>query len=308
MSLVIFIPCLNEAAAIAQVVADLRAQAPEARIVVFDNDSYDATIAVAASAGAEVRRVPQRGKGEVVRRALADLDAELYLMIDGDGTYPAAALPALLTARTVHAADMVVGARQATAQASWRAGHRTGNRLFQWFLSWLFGQRTGDVFSGYRLFTRRFVKSFPASSRGFEIETELTVHALVLRAPTVEVPVAYGERMAGSSSKLNTWRDGLRILRTMLTLFAVERPLLCLGGLGVLLATTALLLAWPLLGTWLETGLVPRLPTALLATGMVVLAGIFVLVGVVLDQIARARREARQLAYLATPPPPDIRS
>lgn len=303
MSLLIFIPCLNEAAAIGQVVADLRAQAPEARIVVFDNGSEDATAAAAAAAGAEVRRVPQRGKGEVVRRALADLDADLFLMIDGDGTYPADALPTLLAARAAHQADMVVGARQATAQASWRAGHRTGNRLFQWFLGWLFGQRTGDVFSGYRLFTRRFVKSFPASSRGFEIETELTVHALVLRAPVIEVPVAYGERIAGSNSKLNTWRDGLRILRTMLMLFAVERPLLCLGSLGLVLATAALLLAWPLLGTWLETGLVPRLPTALLATGMVVLAGIFVLVGVVLDQIARARREARLLAYLTLPPP-----
>lgn len=304
MSLAIFIPCLNEAAAIGQVVTDLRAQVPEARIVVFDNGSTDDTVAAAREAGAEVRSVPQRGKGEVVRRALADLDAGLYLMIDGDGTYPAAALPALLAAQREHGADMVVGARQATAQASWRAGHRTGNRLFQWFLGWLFGQRTGDVFSGYRLFTRRFVKSLPALSRGFEIETELTVHALVLRAPVVEVPVAYGERAEGSESKLNTWRDGFRILRTMLKLFAIERPLLCWGGIGLLLAVAAFMLAWPLLGTYLETGLVPRLPTALLATGMVVLAGVFGLVGVVLDQVARARREARLLRYLGVPAPP----
>lgn len=297
----LLVPCHNEATTIAQVVDGFRRSLPAARCHVFDNRSSDATAAIARDAGAEVHPVALRGKGNVVRRAFADIEADVYVMVDGDATYEAAAAPRLVQRLLDEGLDMVVGARVDQDPAAYRAGHRFGNRLLTGCVGLLFGDSFEDMLSGYRVFSRRYVKSFPAHAAGFEIETELAVHALQLRMPVAEIATAYGARPEGSTSKLNTWRDGARILATIVRLFKSERPLLffSIGAIATLLL--ALLLAAPLLVTYLETGLVPRFPTAILCSALALLAALLLGCGLILDTVTRGRIEAKRLAYLAIP-------
>ncbi|WP_076073351.1 glycosyltransferase family 2 protein [Sphingomonas montana] len=302
-SIAVILPCYNEEAAIARTVAAFRAALPTATVYVYDNNSTDRTAAVARAAGAEVRVERMQGKGHVVRRMFADVDADIYVMADGDETYDAAAAPALVQRLLDERLDMVVGARRSEVEAAYRRGHRLGNAVLTGMLARLFGRSFGDILSGYRVFSRRFVKSFPVLSAGFEIETEISVHALELRMPVAEVMTAYGARPEGSESKLATYRDGWRILSTILTLFRIERPVLFFGGIGASLAALAVLLAIPLVLTYMETGLVPRLPTAILSTGLSIVAVLTFFCGVILDTVVRGRREMRRLAYLAVPGP-----
>ena len=303
MKIAVLLPCYNEAAAIAQTVADFRAALPDAEIYVYDNNSTDATRTVAALAGAIVRTERMQGKGNVVRRMFADVDADIYVMADGDATYEAAAAPAMVTRLIEEQLDMVVGARHSEVDAAYRRGHRFGNAMLTTMLAWAFGRSFSDILSGYRVFSRRFVKSFPVLSAGFEIETEISVHALELRMPVAEVVTAYAARPDGSVSKLSTFSDGWRILRTIAMLFRFERPLLFFGSVAGLLALAAIVLAIPLVATFMQTGLVPRFPTAILATGLMILAALNGFCGLILDTVVRGRREVRRLAYLALAAP-----
>ncbi|MDO6413391.1 glycosyltransferase [Sphingomonas sp. BIUV-7] len=300
---VVLLPCYNEEAAIGATIAGFRAALPDAAIYVYDNNSSDRTVEVARAAGAIVRQEPQQGKGRVVRRMFADVDADVYVMADGDATYDAAAAPALVARLLDEQLDMVVGARESEIEEAYRRGHRTGNLLLTGLLAWIFGRSFSDILSGYRVFSRRFVKSFPILSTGFEIETEISVHALELRMPVAEVTTKYGARPEGSASKLSTYRDGFRILNTILVLSRIERPVLFFGAIGALLALLGVILAVPLILTYAQTGLVPRLPTAVLVTGLMILASLCLFTGLILDTVVRGRREVRRLAYLAFPAP-----
>ena len=299
----VILPCWNEAAAIASTVAGFRAALPDADVYVYDNNSSDATVANARAAGAIVRTERMQGKGRVVRRMFADVEADVYVLADGDATYDAAAAPAMVAMLLDERLDMVVGARRSEVEVAYRRGHRLGNRLLTSMLARLFGRSFSDILSGYRVFSRRFVKSFPILSTGFEIETEISVHALELRMPVAEIVTSYGARMEGSASKLSTYRDGARILQTILTLLRLERPVFYFGTLGGLLLGLAIVLAVPLGITYAQTGLVPRLPTALLSTGLGILAALCFFCGLILDTVVRGRREVRRLAYLGLPAP-----
>jgi len=295
----VLVPCYNEEAAIARVVADFRANLPDAVIYVYDNNSTDRTVEVARAAGATVRTETRQGKGYVVRRMFSDVDADVYVLVDGDATYDAPSAR-LLVARLVEGGlDMVVGARRDQEQAAYRFGHRFGNRVLTGFVAQVFGATFEDLLSGYRVFSRRFVKSFPGLSGGFEIETELTVHALNLELPVDEIETPYFARPEGSVSKLSTWRDGLRILRTIVRLYRAERPLPFFCGIGLALAVASIALAIPIIITYVEQGVVPRFPTAVLSTGLMILACLAVACGIVLDTVTRGRREMKMLAYLA---------
>ncbi|ETI59398.1 RfbJ protein [Sphingobium sp. C100] len=302
----VILPCYNEAEAIVQTVEDFRRVLPAADIYVFDNNSIDASRDLAAGAGAIVRRVSQQGKGHVVRRMFADIDADIYVMADGDATYEAAAAPAMIGAMLADNLDMVVGCRRDAVEAAYRRGHRFGNWALTTLLKQLFGRSFTDILSGYRVFSRRFVKSFPVLSAGFEIETEISVHALELAMPVAEVVTAYGARPEGSVSKLSTYRDGFRILRTIITLYRIERPVLFFGLIAAALALLGLVLAAPLIVTYMHTGLVPRFPTAILVTGLMILATLSAMCGLILDTVVRGRREVRRLAYLAFRAPADF--
>lgn len=297
----VLIPCFNEEAAVATVISDFRKALPAAEIFVYDNNSSDRTITAAREAGAEVRSERRQGKGHVVRRMFADVDADIYVLVDGDATYDAASAPRMIDALVTDHLDMVVGFRVDQAVAAYRPGHRAGNRMLTGFLSNVFGQAFKDVLSGYRVFSRRFVKSFPVLSDGFEIETELSVHALELALPVAEIETPYCARPEGSFSKLNTWRDGFRILGTILKLYRSEKPLRFFTAIGILLMLVSISLAVPIVVTYLEEGLVPRLPTAVLSTGLMILAVLSVSSGLVLDTVTRGRREMKLLAYLAQP-------
>jgi glycosyltransferase involved in cell wall biosynthesis len=299
----VILPCYNEEAAIAATVAGFRKALPDAVVYVYDNNSRDKTAKVAAKAGAIVRTERQQGKGHVVRRMFADINADVYVMADGDLTYDPKAAPAMVDLLFAEQLDMVVGTRRHEEKDAYRGGHVLGNKLFTGILSGLFGRSFTDIFSGYRVFSRRFVKSFPVLSSGFEIETEISVHALELRMPVGEVETAYGARPEGSESKLSTYSDGWRILKTIVTLYRIERPVLFYGGIGALLVLLALMLAVPLVITYLHTGLVPRIPTAVLVTGMTIVAVLCFFAGLILDTVTRGRREIRRLAYLALPAP-----
>jgi len=299
----VLLPCYNEEAAIAATVAGFREALPGATVYVYDNNSRDRTREVAGKAGAVVRTERQQGKGNVVRRMFADVDADIYLMADGDLTYDPKAAPAMVDLLLAEQLDMIVGTRKHEEKDAYRGGHVLGNRLFTGILSGLFGRSFTDIFSGYRVFSRRFVKSFPVLSAGFEIETEISVHALELRMPVGEVETAYAARPEGSESKLSTYRDGWRILKTILVLYRVERPTLFYGMIGAFLLALALVLAIPLVVTYLNTGLVPRFPTAILVTGMTVIAVLCFFTGLILDTVTRGRREVRRLAYLSFPAP-----
>jgi glycosyltransferase involved in cell wall biosynthesis len=302
MRLAVLVPCFNEEAAVATVVADFRKALPAAKIYVYDNNSSDRTAVVARDAGAEVRSERRQGKGHVVRRMFADIDADIYVLVDGDATYDAPSAPRMVERLVDEHLDMVVGLRIDQAVAAYRRGHRTGNRMLTGFLSSVFGQAFKDILSGYRVFSRRFVKSFPVLSDGFEIETELTVHALELAMPVAEIETPYYARPEGSVSKLNTWRDGFRILGTILKLYRSEKPLRFFVVIGTFLALVSFGLAVPVIITYLEEGIVPRLPTAVLSTGLMIVAVLSVSSGLVLDTVTRGRREMKLLAYLSQPP------
>jgi glycosyltransferase involved in cell wall biosynthesis len=295
----VLVPCYNEEVAVAKVVKAFRAALPSATIFVFDNNSTDGTAAAAAAAGAEVFQERHQGKGFVVRRMFTDVEADIYVLVDGDATYHAPSARLMIERLLAERLDMVVGNRVDQEEAAYRAGHRTGNLLLTSFVAYVFGSSIKDMLSGYRVFSRRFVKSFPVLSGGFEIETELTIHALELGLPAAEIDTPYYSRPKGSASKLNTWRDGFRILRTIVNLYRAERPLTFFSGIGLVLALASIVLAVPVVVTFLETGLVPRLPTAILAMGLMMTAFLSVAVGLVLDTVTRGRREVKLLAYLA---------
>ena len=302
-NIAVLLPCYNEEAAIAATVAGFKAALPGASIYVYDNNSKDRTREIAAEAGAIVRTEKQQGKGHVVRRMFADVDADVYVMADGDLTYDPAAAPAMVDMLIAEQLDMVVGTRRHERKDAYRGGHVLGNKVFTGLLSGLFGRSFSDIFSGYRVFSRRFVKSFPVLSAGFEIETEMSVHALELRMPVGEVETVYAARPEGSQSKLSTYGDGWKILKTIFNLYRVERPVLFYGGIGEILLLVAILLALPLVRTYLQTGLVPRFPTAILVTGMVIVAVLCVFAGLILDTVTRGRREVRRLSYLSLAAP-----
>ncbi|MCA1501789.1 MULTISPECIES: glycosyltransferase family 2 protein [unclassified Bradyrhizobium] len=301
LRIAVLVPCYNEEAAVATVVADFRKALPAAEIYVYDNNSRDRTAAVAREAGAIVRSERRQGKGHVVRRMFADVEADVYVLVDGDATYDAPSAPIMIDKLLDEHLDMVVGLRVDQVQAAYRLGHRTGNRMLTGFLSDTFGHAFKDLLSGYRVFSRRFVKSFPVLSDGFEIETELAVYALELSLPVAEVETPYYARPEGSFSKLNTWRDGFRILGTMLKLYRSERPLRFFTVIGILLALASIIFAIPIVITFIETGLVPRLPTAVLSMGLMIMALLSVSSGLVLDTVTRGRREMKMLAYLSQP-------
>jgi glycosyltransferase involved in cell wall biosynthesis len=302
MRIAVLVPCFNEEAAVATVVADFRKALPSAEIFVYDNNSSDRTIAVAREAGAQVRSEGRQGKGHVVRRMFADIDADIYVLVDGDATYEAASAPRMIDALLTDRLDMVVGFRVDQAETAYRRGHRTGNWMLTSFLSSVFGQAFRDILSGYRVFSRRFVKSFPVLSDGFEIETELSVHALELALPVAEIETPYYARPAGSFSKLHTWRDGFRILGTILKLYRSEKPLRFFTAIGIFLMLVSVGFAVPIIITYVEEGIVPRLPTAILSMGLMILAVLSGSSGLVLDTVTRGRREMKLLAYLSQAP------
>lgn len=297
----VLIPCFNEARSIGAVVSEFRRVMPQSDVFVYDNNSTDGTAEVALAAGAIVRREPWQGKGNVVRRMFADTEADVYVLVDGDGTYDTASAPRMVDLLLEKGLDMVNAAREEQTRAAYRRGHRLGNQALTGLVAAIFGRQLSDLLSGYRVLSRRFVKSFPALSAGFEIETELTVHALELRMPMAEVRTPYRERPEGSASKLRTYRDGVRILRTILALVREERPLAFFAAGFAALAVLSLALGWPVVMTYLETGLVPRLPTALLSTGLMLLAFLSLASGLILDTVTRGRRELRRLHYLQIP-------
>ena len=299
----VLVPCHNEVVAIPKVVADFRAALPEAVIYVYDNNSTDGTVAAALAAGAVVRRETLQGKGHVVRRMFADVEADIYVLVDGDDTYDATVAPAMVRRLLEDGLDMVIGTRVTDIEAAYSPGHRLGNRLLTGMVAAIFGNRVTDMLSGYRVFSRRFVKSFPALATGFETETEFTVHALELRMAMGEVRTAYRDRPAGSASKLRTYSDGLRILRTIVTLVKEERPLQFFSLCGLLLLLLGIGFGVPVVMEFLATGLVPRLPTAVLATGLMLLSFLSFAAGLILESVARGRKEFKRLAYLAVPGP-----
>ncbi len=307
MDVAVLIPCYNEGRAIAKVVNDFQVALPGAAIYVYDNNSKDDTAEVAQRAGAIVRREPHQGKGYVVRRMFNDIEADIYVLVDGDATYDAPSAPKMIDNLVGERLDMVVGCRIDREQAAYRRGHRAGNALLTGLVTHIFGRAFTDILSGYRVFSRRFVKSFPILSGGFEIETELTIHALELELPVGEIQTPYFARPSGTASKLSTWSDGLRIVRLVLKLYRAERPLSFFGSLGIALGLCSIGLAIPIFATYVEQGLVPRLPTAILSTGMMVLAFLSMACGLILDTVTRGRREAKLMAYLALRAPGEDR-
>lgn len=299
----VILPCYNEETAIAQTIRGFREALPDAEIYVYDNNSRDRTREIAEAEGARVRTERMQGKGYVVRRMFADIDADVYVMADGDATYDASAAPMMVRRLLEDQLDMVVGARASEIDAAYRRGHRLGNFMLTSILARMFGRSFSDILSGYRVFSRRFVKSFPVLSEGFEIETEISVHALELKMPVAELRTAYGARPEGSASKLSTYRDGWRILKTMINLYRIERPIAFFGAIGGALAALAVILAIPLFVTFMQTGLVPRVPTAILCTGLVLIAVLNGFCGLILDTVTRGRREMKRLAYLSHPAP-----
>lgn len=295
----VLIPCYNEAEAIAGVVRDFAAALPEATIYVYDNNSRDQTREIAAQAGAIVRTETFQGKGNVVRRMFADVEAEVYVLVDGDGTYDAPSARGMVDQLLANSLDMVNGARVPVAAAAFRPGHVLGNRLLTGTVALIFGDRIKDMLSGYRVMSRRFVKSFPALAAGFETETELTVHALELRLPTAEVQTPYRDRPVGSVSKLRTYRDGFRILRTIFFLVKEERPLQFFAGMALALFVASIVLGAPVVAEFIRTGLVPRFPTAILATGLMIMAAVSFVAGLILDTVTVGRREMKRLHYLS---------
>ena len=303
LRLAVLIPCYNEEVAIAQVITDFRRALPDALIYVYDNNSKDNTVHVAREAGAIVRREPLQGKGNVVRRMFADVEADVYILVDGDATYDAASAPRMIHHLIDNQLDMVNGARKTEIEEAYRPGHRFGNWLLTSMVSWIFGNRFKDMLSGYRIFSRRYVKSFPALAVGFETETELTVHALDLRMPTDEIETPYKDRPAGSVSKLSTFKDGFRVLWMILVLIKEEKPMPFFSLLAALFAAVSVILMIPILYDFFETGLVPRLPTAILSMGLMIVSFLSLACGLILDTVTRGRCEMKRMRYLNIPGP-----
>jgi hypothetical protein len=303
LEIAVLVPCYNEAASIANVVAGFAASLPGAAFYVYDNNSTDDTVEMAQAAGAVVRHETMQGKGNVVRRMFADVDADVYVLVDGDNTYEAAAAPAMVRLLIDRQLDMVTATRVSDQDAAYRRGHRSGNVVLTGIVRWIFGSRITDMLSGYRVFSRRFVKSFPALASGFETETEFTIHALELRMPIGEIVTRYRERPPGSTSKLRTYSDGARILFTILKLVKEERPLQFFSIAGLVLLAGGIVLGLPVVVEYFQTGLVPRLPTALLSTGLVLLSFVSAAAGLILDSVARGRKEFKRLIYLGYKPP-----
>lgn len=304
LSVAVLVPCFNEAATIADVIGGFRTVLPQARVYVYDNNSSDGTAEAAASAGAFVRSETRQGKGHVVRRMFADIEADVYVLVDGDATYDAPSAPKMVAQLVAENLDMVVAARRDhNEKEAYRPGHRTGNKLLTGFVAAVFGRTFTDMLSGYRVFSRRFVKSFPVLSSGFEIETELTIHALELELPVAEIETPYYARPEGSVSKLNTWKDGFRILLSIGRLYRSERPLPFFSGIGFSLAVMSIVLAVPVIATFVREGVVPRLPTAVLSTGLMLAAFLAIAAGLVLDTVTQGRRETKMLTYLRYPAP-----
>jgi glycosyltransferase involved in cell wall biosynthesis len=301
LDVAVLIPCYNEAVAIPAVISAFRRYVPAARIYVYDNNSTDGTAQVAVRHGAIVRLELQQGKGHVVRRMFSDIDASVYILVDGDDTYSAESAPLMIETLQNSHCDMVNGRRVSNSQKAYRFGHQFGNRLLTSMVAWLFGKRSFDMLSGYRVFSRRFVKSFPALSTGFEIETELTIHALSLNMPIAEIPTPYKDRPEKSVSKLNTYRDGMRILWTILLITKEERPFFFFSIVSAVLAALALGMGVPIVLEWLRTGLVPRFPTAILSASVMLLAFLSLSNGMILSSVARGRREVKRLHYLNQP-------
>ncbi len=300
-TIAVLIPCYNEEIAIGKVVRDFCAALPQAAIYVYDNNSTDRTVEEAENAGALVRRERLQGKGNVLRRMFADVEADIYVLVDGDDTYDASCAPQLIAHLIDERLDMVNAARETDIQAAYRPGHRFGNRLLTGLISYIFGKQVSDILSGYRVFSRRFVKSFPALSTGFETETELTVHALELHMPLAEIKTPYKDRPQGSASKLHTFRDGFRILKTILILVKRERPMQLFSLIAGIFFLIAIVLFIPLLITYQQTGLVPRIPTAVLVAGIMVLSFLSLVCGIILDSVTCGRREAKRIWYLRIP-------
>ncbi|MBI1330910.1 MAG: glycosyltransferase [Alphaproteobacteria bacterium] len=302
----ILVPCYNEEAAIATVVRDFQKALPSAAIYVYDNNSRDRTAEIARAAGAIVRHEPRKGKGNVVRRMFADVEADIYILVDGDDTYDASAAPMLVNRLIEDGCDIVSGRRVATAEDAYRAGHVLGNKLLTGLTALMFRVKLLDMLSGYRVMSRRFVKSFPFTASGFAIETELTVHAVRMLVPMLEIDTRYKERPVGSVSKLNTWGDGFRILFTIAALVREERPLTFFGTIFAALFLLSVLFGTPVVIEYLHTGLVPRLPTAVLSTGLMLLAFLSLASGLILDTVTRGRWEAKRNSYLSMPGPQDL--
>ena len=300
MSLAVLIPCHNEAITIYNVVRSFQDALPDARVYVYDNNSTDNTIKEAERAGAIVRQEETQGKGAVVRRMFADIEADIYIMVDGDGTYNVQAASQLVSHLHTHHLDMVIGTRVAKKHTAYRAGHALGNKMFNALLRYLFKSHFTDIFSGYRVFSRRFVKSFPALSTGFDVETEITIHALELAMPVSEIPTDYDERPLGSQSKLSTYKDGWKILCRIIKLFRLERPLFFFGSLSLSTSLLSVLLFLPILITYWNTGLVPRLPTFVLCIGLMLLSMLSLGCGMILDSVTYTRTALKRLHYLAT--------
>jgi len=298
LSVALIVPCYNEASTIGEVIKSFKAVIPDIRAYVYDNNSTDETITVARAAGAYVYSVSYQGKGNVVRKMFADIDADIYVMVDGDATYDAASAPKLIQVLIDNKLDMVTGKRVSSEMEAYRHGHRFGNKLLTGIVAKAFGKQFDDMLTGYRVFSRRFVKSFPATARGFEIETELTIHSLEQRLPVAEIETPYGVRPEGSESKLNTYSDGFKILQVIFLLIKEEKPLQFFSAVAVLLFVLSLALAWPIFLTYIETGLVPRLPTAILSTGLMLLSFLTVMSGVIMDAVAQSRKESRRFQYL----------
>ena len=297
----VLVPCYNEETAIARVIAAFHRELPEATVYVFDNNSTDRTVEVAREAGAVVGREPLQGKGNVIRRMFSDVEADVYVLVDGDNTYEAGSAALMIEMLLADGLDMVTGTRVTTIQAAYRLGHRFGNTLLTKMVALVFGNRVTDMLSGYRVFSRRFVKSFPALSSGFETETEFTIHALELKMPLGELQTPYRDRGEDSTSKLNTYRDGVRILLTIVSLIKDQRPLQFFFWLAIGLASLGIGLSIPIFAEFHRTHLVPRFPTAILSMGLVLLAFILVVCGLILDSVSRGRKEAKRMVYMAIP-------
>ncbi|MEI8320848.1 MAG: glycosyltransferase [Alphaproteobacteria bacterium] len=294
----VLIPCYNEAITIANVVKDFQKHLPHAKIYVFDNNSTDETMSLAQKAGAIVFRESYQGKGNVVRRMFREVQADIYLMVDGDETYDAAIAPQMIQDVENHAYDMIVGIRAADDKEAYPSGHALGNKLFNWALKIIFRSHFTDIFSGYRAFSKRFVKSFPALSSGFDIETELSIHALEMKCPVKEVSTIYRKRPEGSYSKLNTWTDGFKILWRMVILYKEMRPFMFFAQIGLAIFAMALFLGYPIVKNYIATGLVPRFPTAILSASLVIISFLSFTCGLILESLHQARREFKRLFYL----------
>ncbi|MDO8954804.1 MAG: glycosyltransferase family 2 protein [Gammaproteobacteria bacterium] len=298
VNIAVLVPCYNEQLTVRQVIQDFRLALPDASIYIYDNNSKDNTVAIAKEAGAIVRKETLQGKGNVVRRMFADIEADIYILVDGDATYDAKSAPMLVDALLSNHVDMVNASRVSQSDLAYRSGHEFGNKLLTKMVSTIFGERLKDMLSGYRVFSRRFVKSFPILSAGFEIETELTVHALELKMPLIEIETPYYSRPEGSFSKLSTYKDGFKILNMINKLVKREKPVLYFGFIAGILAVLALILFAPIFSSYLSTGLVPRLPTAILSASLVILAFLSLGCGLILDTVTLGRKEAKLIAYL----------